>query len=137
MPGIRSTVQVTNNFPDFKRDISALAERAVAVAAVEGAKVASEVASERSKTGAMANMRVSSADRTYDGYAASFVSPVFYAWMQNWGTLGNRRKALKGSPRTNRTREPGTGVKPLRFLNAGYAAGRNAMLAVIEAGLPK
>lgn len=85
----------------------------------------------------MATIRVSSPSKTYDGYEAAFLSPVFYAWMQNYGTLGNRRKPLKQSPRTNRTREPGTGVEPLRFLDAGRRAGRKAMLEHIRQGLPK
>ena len=137
MPGINTRVDVTNNFAAITRQVTDLARDAVAIGAREGGKVASAAAASRSKTGAMANIRVSSPSTTPDGYEASFISPVFHAWLQNYGTLGNRRKPLKQSPRTNRTREPGTGVKPLRFLDAGRTAGRKAMLDHIARGLPR
>ena len=137
MPLVKTRVDVFNNFRQISREIDELAREAVFVGAREGATVAASVASTRSKSGAMANMRVSSASRTPDGWEASFTSPVHYAWFQNYGTLGNRRKPLKQNPRTGRTRDPGTGVEPLRFLDAGRAAGRRAMLEHIRNGLPR
>lgn len=136
MPLVTSRVDVFIEFGKLERQLDDLARDAVAIAAQQGATVAAQVAATRSKTGQMASMRVSSPSRTPDGWQASFTSPVHYAWHQNYGTLGNRRKALKQSPRTNRTRDPGTGVEPLRFLEAGRAAGRRALLAHIRKGLP-
>ncbi len=126
---------MTNNFPQITREVSALAKRAVHAAALEGAAHASQIASARSKSGTMAGMRVSSPSGSADGWEAAFLSPVYYAWFQNYGTLGNRRKALKQAARGDRTREPGTGVEPLGFLDAGHAHGRKVMLAMIRAGL--
>ena len=83
----------------------------------------------------MAAIRVEPARPTVDGWEASFVSPVGYAWMQNYGTLGNRRKPLKEAPRTNRTREPGTGIEPLGFLDAGRSAGLRALKRELARGI--
>src|SRR5678815_144758 len=124
---VKAKVDVTNEFPRITRGVSDIARDSVRIAAREGARAASSVASTRSKTGRMAEMRVSSVDGTPDGWAASFTSPVFYAWFQEYGTLGNRRKALKRAPSGDRTREPGTGIEPLGFLAAGRRAGRAAM----------
>ena len=137
MPLVKTTVDVYSNFGQLIRQLDDLARDAVAIAAREGGAVAAQVASSRSKTGSMADIRVSSPTRTPDGWQASFISPVKHAWFQNYGTLGNRRKALKQAPRTNRTRAPGTGVEPLGFLDAGRRAGRRALLNHIRQGLPK
>lgn len=137
MPLLKTRVDVTSHFDRLTRDLDDLARQAVTVAAREGAQVASRVASQRSKSGRMAGMHVSSAQRTPDGWRASFISPVAYAWFQNFGTLGNRRKRLKQAPRTERTRAPDTGIAPLRFLDAGRSAGRRAMLEHFRKGLPR
>lgn len=137
MPGITSKVDVTNNFPRITREVSELARNAVADAAVVGAEAAASIASQRSKTGRMADIKASRSHGTPDGWGASFVSLVFYAWFQEYGTLGNRRKALKRPASGKRTHDPGTGVEPLGFLAAGRRAGRAAMLQRIKAGLPR
>jgi hypothetical protein len=137
MPGVRTRVDVTNNFAQVTQQVIDTARESVGVGAREGGKAAQTVASQRSKTGRMADIRVSSPSKTYDGFEASFLSPVHYAWFQNYGTLGNRKKALKQSPRKKRTREPGTGVEPLKFLDIGRRVGRKAMLEHIAKGLPK
>jgi hypothetical protein len=137
MPTVRASVSIVNDFPRITRQVNDLARAAVRAAAVEGAQAASAVAAQRSKSGAMANIRVSSVSGSPDGWESAFVSPVFYAWFQNYGTLGNRRKALKQAPRTNRTRAPGTGVQPLKFLDAGRRAGLAAMRLKIQQGLPR
>lgn len=134
MPLLTSRVDVTNNFPRITREIEQRARRAVEVAAREGAAAAASVASSRSKSGRMAAITPDNAIRTADGWAASFVSPVHYAWFQNFGTLGSRRRRLKQAPRTNRTREPGTGIEPLGFLEAGRRVGRRALLRVMLDG---
>lgn len=145
MPLVTSRVDVFNELGKISREIDDLAREAVAIAAREGGTVAAQIAATRrgaradgdDESQSMSNIRVSSPTRTPDGWRASFVSPVKHAWFQNYGTLGNRRKALKQSPRTNRTRAPGTGVEPLGFLNAGLRAGRRAMLNHIRQGLPR
>lgn len=137
MPGLRTKVEATNNFAQITRQVVDVARESVGIGAREGGRAAAAVASQRSKSGRMADIRISSPSKTYDGFEASFISPVHYAWFQNYGTLGNRRKALKQSPRAKRTREPGTGVKPLKFLDTGRRVGRKAMLDHIAQGLPK
>jgi hypothetical protein len=134
MPLVTARVDVTDNFDRITAEVNQLAQRAVRVAAIEGAAAAQAVASSRSKSGRMASIRADSVIRTPDGYAASFVSPVQHAWFQNYGTLGSRRRRLKQSPRTTRTREPGTGITPLRFLEAGRRAGIAAMKRELARG---
>lgn len=135
MPLVTTRVDVTNKFPAITREVNELAKRAVTAAANEGARAATSVARQRLKTGRMSAIIVTPVRGSVDGWEASFVSPVVYAWFQNYGTLGNRRKRLKQSPRTSRTREPGTGIEPLRFLDVGKAAGRAAMKRVIARGI--
>lgn len=137
MPIIHATVDIADDFHRITDQVNDLAREAVTLAAVEGAKAAAAVASQRSKTGRMAGMRVLPVEGTPDGWAAGFQSPVFYAWFQEYGTLGNRKKPLKQPPRGDRTREPGTGVEPLGFLRAGRRAGRRALLDHIARGLPR
>jgi hypothetical protein len=135
MPLLRATVNVTDDFRQVTVVVNELARHAVEAAAREGAAAAAAVASARSKTGRMASITPDNAIGTADGWAASFVSPTHYAWFQNYGTLGNRRKRLKQPPRGSRTREQGTGIEPLGFLEAGRRAGRRAMLRTIKHGV--
>ncbi len=135
MPLLKTRIDITNDFPRITRAVNEMAKRAVQAGAVEGAQVAAGIASQRSKSGRMAAIRVDPVRGSADGWEASFVSPVGHAWFQNYGTLGSRRKKLKQAPRTNRTREAGTGIEPLGFLDAGRRAGRKAMLREIERGL--
>lgn len=135
MPTVRSTIHIENRFGEITAAVNDLARRAVHTGAVAGGREAATRAAGRSKTGRMAAIQVTPPYGTVSGWEASFQSPVFYAWFQNYGTLGNRDKPLKGSPRTDRTREPGTGVEPLHFLDAGRRVGRKAMLQTLNGGL--
>ena len=135
MPTIHSTVRVQDNFAKQQAAYHQLARTAVFEGAKVGGAVAAAEAAERSKSGTMASIRVSSASRTYEGWEASFLSPVYYAWFQNWGTLGNRTRKLRAPPRGDRTREPGTGIKPMYFLDRGRDAGRRRMVAIIRKGI--
>lgn len=134
MPLVSTRVDVSFDFERITREVHAQAERAVERAAREGAAAATAVAAKRSKTGRMAAITAGNATRTPDGYIASFVSPVHYAWFQNYGTLGSRRKRLKQAPRTDRTRAPGTGIEPLGFLEAGRKAGLVALRMELARG---
>ena len=135
MPLVHSKVDVNIHFDRVTQDVNAHAKRAVQTAAVEGAQAAAQIASSRSKSGSMAAIRVENVRQTPDGWEASFVSPAAHAWFQNYGTLGNRRKKLKQAPRTNRTREPGTGISPLGFLDAGRRAGIRALKRELARGI--
>ena len=135
MPLVKARVDITSDFPRITREVNAMARRAVSAAAQEGGQAAASVAASRSKSGRMAAIRVEPVKGSPDGWQASFVSPVGHAWFQNYGTLGSRRKKLKQSPRTNRTRAAGTGIEPLGFLEAGRRAGLAAMRREIARGL--
>lgn len=135
MPLVRTSVDVNMNFARVTQAVNQQARRAVTVAAAEGARAAASKASSRSKSGRMASMRVEPTRRSVDGWVGSFVSPVYYAWFQNYGTLGSRRKQLKQPPRTNRTRAPGTGVEPLGFLEEGKRVGRRALIRELTRGI--
>lgn len=132
---LHSRVDVTNTFSEITDRVNAVARAAVQSAADHGAQTAQAVASQRVKTGRMAAIRVLPARGAIDGWEASFESPVFYALFQNYGTLGNRDRPLKQPARGGRTREAGTGVTPLHFIDAGRRAGRKALVAGIKAGL--
>jgi hypothetical protein len=129
---LRSTVTGTFDKPAVRRMVDERAERMVMTGAKVGAEVASSVASSRNKTGEMAAIVVEGPEPFVDGQArgvrAAFASLVKHAWHNEYGTLGNRRKRLRTAPATKRTREPGTGVRPLGFLRAGRIAGTKAML---------
>lgn len=129
-----SKVDYTNRLGEISRDITRLAQDAVSESARVGAQAASQVAAQR---GMGDTIHPSSVLRTYDGFQASFVCVHPAVWFQSYGTLGNRRKRLKQPPRTDRTRAPGTGITPLRFLQAGRAAGRRHMIQRISSGLPR
>lgn len=137
MPLARTRIDVRNELGQVNREIADGARLAVHEGAQVGAAVAAGVASQRVKTGTMANIQAGSPSRTVDGWIASFVSRAWYGMFQDRGTLGSRRRPLKQAPRTNRTREPGTGIEPLEFARAGRSAGRRAMLDRIRRSLPK
>lgn len=128
MPLLTARVDFTDNFDSVTREFNELARRGVQAAAVEGAAAANTVGSQRNF-----QVDVEPVRGTADGWLASFVCRKYYAWFHEFGTLGNRRRRLKQPPRTNRTREPGTGIEPLYFLSAGRRAGRRALLRVTGA----
>lgn len=137
MPYVRTRVDVRGDLRAVGRDIDRRAGQAVKIGAEQGATVASGIASTRSKTGRMAAIRPTPVRNTGEGWVATFASRVFYAWFQEEGTLGNRRKPLKRPPSDKRSHAAGTGVMPLRFMHAGRNAGRRAMLEHIRRGLPQ
>jgi hypothetical protein len=131
---VKATVNATNLFPRITADISRLARDATAEAARVGAQAASQRASQR---GMGDTIHAAGASGSPDGWESFFVCSHPAVWFQNYGTLGNRRKRLKQAPRTDRTRAPGTGITPLRFLQLGRAAGRAHMVRRIGSGLPR
>lgn len=136
MPQISARVHVEDHFPRITEEVRRLARDAAEEGAKVGAAAAAAIAAQRSATGQMAAIRVEAATpRETTGWVAAFVSPVYYAWFQNFGTLGNRSRRLKRQPTGNRSREAGTGIRPLHFLEAGRRAGRKAMLEKLDRGL--
>lgn len=135
MPLLKTTVSVENRFRQITVDVNNMAKQAVAEGAVAGARAASAAAAARSKSGHMAAITVDPVVGAADGWESGFVSHAYYAWFQSFGTLGSRTRKLKRSSATKRTREAGTGIKPLRFLDIGRRAGRKAMLERLNRGL--
>lgn len=119
------------HFDRVTRDVHQHARKVVAMAAAEGAHAAVAKGSERG----MGSATVEPVRPTPDGWQAAFVMDGMHQWFQNYGTLGNRRKALKRPPRTNRTRAPGTGIEPLGHLDAGKRAGVRAMKRELARGI--
>lgn len=131
MPLVSTTVDVNAHFERVTREVHAHARKAVSMAADEGARAAVAKGSERGMGPAV----VEPTRPTVDGWVASFSMAGIHQWFQNFGTLGNRRKPLKQPPRTNRTRAPGTGIKPLGHLDAGRAAGVRALKRELARGI--
>jgi len=131
---IKAELTVFDHFDEVTDDVDRLAQRAVHAAAEAGARVASEIAAERSQSGTMAEMEVIGTHGYEAGWQAGFKSRAWYAWFQDRGTLGRRRPAAK-RPGRIRTHEPGTGIEPLRFFEKGRAAGRRALRERIFHGL--
>ncbi len=129
MPLLETKVDFTNHFAEITRDVERKAQRAVQAAAEEGAAAANARGSQRNF-----HVEIEPVRATFDGFVASFVCRKPHAWFHEFGTLGNRRRRLKQSPRTNRTRASGTGIEALGFLSAGKRAGRKAMLREIGRG---
>lgn len=135
MPTVKVTVHRSHE------SLSAFTNRAVREAlreaAEEGARVARGLASQRpGETGKMQQITVSDVRGTISGWQVEVVSHAWWAWFQEFGTLGNRKRRLKQAPRTSSTRaapsrEPGTGITPLRFLGAGATAARRAFPALL------
>jgi hypothetical protein len=136
MPQIRARVNVENYVPRITERVRVLARDAAEEGAKAGARAAAEIAAQRSVSGQMAAIRAEPAiPAERSGWVAFIVSPTYYAWFQNFGTLGNRARSLKRAPTTKRTRQPGTGIKPLRFLDAGRRVARKAALERLKGGL--
>jgi hypothetical protein len=132
---LTTSIKVTSQFPALERRIDREIQGALADAAQQAAQVARAAAAPRSRTGKMGNIRVAPPRRNAKGWDAAIISPVFYAWMQEHGTLGNRRRKLKRPSARRRAAPPGSGVRPLRFLTKGRAAGRKALLSALERAL--
>lgn len=131
MPLVQTRVDVNDHFSRIDDEVAAHARRVVAIGAAVGARAAEAKGAERG----MGPATVEAARPTQDGWVASFVMGGAHQWWQNYGTLGNRRKRLKSPPRTNRTREPGTGITPLGHLDAGALAGKRAIQAELARGV--
>jgi len=142
---IRARVDVSTDFGSITDAVNALAKRAVHAGAHEGARVASQVASARHKTGRMENMEVLPTRGSPDGWEASFRSRAPYRIFQDLGTLQARGTRLTAATMSRRSSPSGqarqakvagrAGITPLRFYAAGRREGRKAMLAVIRGGL--
>lgn len=128
-----SSVKVNNNFPELRRRVhEGAVPRALNEAAREGAARTREVASQRSETGLMSDIRIAPARRAPHGWDVVFFSPAFYAWFHEHGTLGNRRRKLKQPGRARKDRGAGTGIKPLRFLAAGRRVARLRLIELLQ-----
>ena len=138
MPQLRATVQRTNV------NLGAQLNEAVAVALREaaevGAQVSRQVAGQRpGATGDMQNITVSEPRGTPLGWEIEVTSHAAWAWFQEFGTLGNRKRKLKRNPRSSTSsgrqspsRAAGTGITPLHFLSAGRTAARRAFLPALQ-----
>lgn len=145
MPLVETRVDASFNFDRIDDAVHAQAKRAVEVAARVGAAEAARVASQRRKSGRMAQVTPDNAIRTVDGWRASFVSPVPWAWWQNYGTLKGRRRRLSAATIARRSSGSGQkrlakvsgspGIEPLHFLEAGRRAGLAALKQVLARGL--
>lgn len=71
---------------DIAREINEQVRHAVADASEHGAKVAAAVASRRSRSGLMADIRPVDVIGTPDGWEGGFRSQAFYSGMQSRGT---------------------------------------------------
>ncbi len=126
---LTSNVKVINNFPQLRARIhEGAVPRALNAAAKEGARTSALKAGERSESGRMRNIRVAPARRDGRGWNVMFFSPAPYAWFQEHGTLGSRKRKLKQAGRRRRNAEPGSGIKPLRFMTAGRRVARASLL---------
>jgi hypothetical protein len=126
---VSSTVEATWDPLAIREMVDGRAATAVTAAAAVGGQTAASVARQRVKTGQMSRIAVYRARRTPSGFVASFASGVKHAWHQNDGTLANRRpEKPRRTPAGDRDRRPGTGVKPLFFLDAGLLTGRRELL---------
>jgi hypothetical protein len=135
---MKTTVKVDNRFPQLRYKISEGAiPRALTQTAKEGARAAAAVARTRSATGTMSNIKVTPPKKDARGWNIVFFSSPFYAWFHEHGTRGSRRRKLKQPGSAQLSREPGTGIKPLRFLAAGRRVARGGLLDNLRRELSK
>lgn len=127
---------------EFARRVNAEVARAVAQASVVGAEAASQVASQRRRTGRMSRIEPVPVKGTPTGWAGGFKSEAFYSGFQSQGTLGSRRRKVKQSTVRRRQSVSGQarfakvagskGVAPLRHEEIGRTAGRKELKRLID-----
>lgn len=121
------------------RAIEQHARAAIAPAAEDGAKVASDASRSRRRTGRMAEMDVLPVIPTQRGYSGGFRSRAWYAGFQSFGTGGSRKRKVKASTLHRRQSASGQaraarftgnpGIAPLHFLEKGRAAMRKSLVS--------
>lgn len=134
---LTSTIKTFDFVPEFTAEVDAIAVAALDAGAREAARVSANLAAPGLKQ--KAAMQVIPPHPTVDGFAAGVKSNatdnrtgVPIAWFHNRGTLGSHVGRLKQPGRRRRTAEPGSGIAPLRFFDAGRREGRKKILAVIQ-----
>jgi hypothetical protein len=80
--------------------------------------------------------------QTPNGYEGGIVSPAWYAYFQNDGTLGRRKKPLRATTLERRARKSGRerqekvknhpGITPLGFFDAAVKHARKALKQKVE-----
>lgn len=136
---IQSRVDVRAGFGDeISRKINARVKVDVAVASEHGAKVASDIASTRSRSGRMSRIDPVPVKGTPDGWTGGFKSSAFYSGMQSRGTLGARTRKVKAQTEARRSSASGaaryakvsgrSGIKPLRHEERGLLAAKRMLV---------
>lgn len=147
MATLRSTVKIDNRFGKITREYDRATRRALAEAAAVGAQVSRAKASERHRTGAMEDIKVTRVRDGRKGPNVLLVSTPSYAAFQEFGTLGSRKKKLSkktlarqssGSGQARLAKVAGSeGIKPLRFMGKGRTAARKTLLPLIQAHMSR
>lgn len=130
-----------NRIPAYERGLERATGRALERAASAGVSAA-RAAETRRRTGALQGSIVSSPVEPYrkgraGGLLIAIVARDWKAIFHDLGTRGRRRRKL--SPRTQRKRPapPGSGIRPLYFLNKGLRAARGRLLDDLKSELSR
>jgi hypothetical protein len=128
---------------EFAARVNAAAPKALAEAADVGAAKASSIARERSRTGQMGHVAAVKVKPTDNGWVGGFLSEAgkageFYSGFQSRGTIGARRRAVKGSTLSRRESPSGKaryakvagkkGITPLRHEEDGLMTAKRFLV---------
>lgn len=128
------------------QDLSAATRQALFETTTEMAKAATHIARERQRPGNHRKMQEITELTVFewsDGWEGGIISPAWYAWFQNDGTLGSRKKKLKKATLERRSSRSGQaryakvsgnkGITPLGFFDAAIKVARKDLKARIDA----
>lgn len=139
---VRFTVSVPSRRWDTEmiEDVKPLVKAAVEEASREAAKVAAPIAHQRQRAGSHRKMGEITDLKTFlteTGYEGGIKSPAWYAYFQNDGTLGRRKKPLRQSTLDRRKSRSGQlrlakvannpGIKPLEFFDQAMKVGTTVL----------
>lgn len=127
---------------EFAREVNQQVAHAVAEASHVGARVASQEASKRRRSGKMDVVAAVEVVGTTQGWEGGFRSAAFYSGMQSRGTVGSRTRSVKKSTLQRRASRSGQaryakvagsrGITPLRHEEKGLAAARKRLLELLN-----
>jgi hypothetical protein len=145
---VKNTIKVNPDWDTLLiEDARVMFAEAVRETGVEMAQIAADISRQRSRPGGAARRTMKEITdlkvfQTPNGYEGGIVSPAWYAYFQNDGTLGRRKKPLRASTLERRANKSGRerqekvknhpGITPLGFFDAAVKHARKALKQKVE-----
>ena len=142
---VKHTIKTEPWAADLIEDAKPQIKESVRLASVEMAKTAAPIAFTRQRAGTHRKMHEITELVVFEfstGYEGGITSPAWYAYFQNDGTLGSRKKPLRASTLQRRQSPSGQarlakvqgrkGITPLKFFDEAVKVGRKNLKEQIE-----